>query len=259
MGKGRGPTPEESQRRRERAVALRRQGLSYKQILKIVEGSSSSLSVWLRDVPLTDLQRVGLRRRKQEAIERMARRLRENRLAREAAIRREAAAEVGTVSDRDLFIAGLVAYAAEGTKNKPWGGPVRVQFVNSDPRMITMFLRWLELIGVQRDSISVRLAIHETADVRGALDFWANIVGVPVQDFRRTALKRHNPKTSRKLAGPAYRGCLAVTVRKSIDLNRRINGWFQALVDDLEKPSGGGTLVGRARPAADILSRSGVV
>lgn len=97
MGKGRWPTWEESRRRREKAIQLRQKGMSYKQIRAIVGGSSSSLSLWLRDVPLTDLQKAGLRRRKQEAIERTARKLRQNRLARDAAIKREAAAEMGRV------------------------------------------------------------------------------------------------------------------------------------------------------------------
>jgi hypothetical protein len=230
MGKGRWPTWEESRRRREKAIALRKQGLSYKQILAIVGGSSSSLSLWLREVPLTDLQKAGLRRRKQDAIERTARKLHENRLARQAAIRAEAAEQIGTVTERDLFIAGIVAYAAEGSKNKPWSGAKRVQLINSDPQMIKMFLRWLELIGVDRGLLTFRLAIHCNADVEGALAFWSDLVGVPAKDFLPTTLKRHNPKTRRRTVGPIYRGCLSVTVRRSIDLNRRIDAWFQALV-----------------------------
>ena len=240
MAKGRWPTWEESRRRRERAIALRRQGLSYKQILKIVRCSSSSLSLWLRDIPLTELQKAGLRRRKQESIERTARKLHENRLAREAAIRREASEQMGTVSDRDLFIAGVVAYAAEGSKNKPWRGPIRVSFVNSDPGMIRLFLRWLDLVGVQRESLTFRLAIHEKADIDGALAFWSDVVGVPSSAFLRITLKRHNPRTKRKMVGTEYRGCLAVTVRRSIDVNRPIDGWFRALVDNLSQSRHGG-------------------
>jgi hypothetical protein len=235
MGKGRWPTWEEARRRREKAIALRKQGLSYRQIQALVGGSSSSLSLWLREVPLTDLQKTGLRRRKQDAIERTARKLHENRLARQAEIRAEAVEQIGTVSERDLFVAGVVAYAAEGLKNKPWSGSRPVQFINSDPQMITLFLHWLDLIGIKRESMSFRLAIHCNADVEGALAFWSDLVGAPGKDFLSTTLKRHNPKTRRRSVGPTYRGCLTVTVRRSTDLNRRIDGWFRAIVQHLNE------------------------
>jgi hypothetical protein len=224
------PTREESRRRRAKAIALRKQGKSYKEIRALVGGSVSSISLWLRDVPVPQEHQLRLRRRKQEAVERTAAALHQRRLIKEARIRREAAAEVGEVSPRDLFIAGVLAYAAEGTKNKPWAGPRGVQFTNSDPDMITLFLRWLDGIGVDRSRVVFRVAIHEYADVDGAIRFWARHVDTTAAGFLPPTLKRHNPKTPRRNVGAAYRGCLVVTVRKSIDLNRRIDGWFRALV-----------------------------
>jgi orotate phosphoribosyltransferase-like protein len=38
---------------KEKAVELRRKGLSYKEILKQVPVAKSSLSLWLKDLPLT--------------------------------------------------------------------------------------------------------------------------------------------------------------------------------------------------------------
>jgi methionine salvage enolase-phosphatase E1 len=45
----------------------------------------------------------------------------------------------------------------------------------------------------------------------------------------RTTLKKGNPKTRRRNIGPAYRGCLVVTVRRSGDLNKQLEGWFDAI------------------------------
>jgi hypothetical protein len=227
-----------------RAVELRQRGLSYSDIEKLVPVSRATLSLWLRDVPLTPEYRARLQLRKREAAQRRARALRKRRLDKEARIKRASAVEVGPVTSRDLFVAGVLAYAAEGTKNKPWGGPRLVQFTNSDPNMITLYLRWLDLIGVDRARIAFRVAIHQDADVEGAVKFWAQHVGCSPTDFLPTTLKRHNPKTPRRNIGPAYRGCLVVTVRRSIDLNRRIDGWFRALVEGLEQshPNRGASL-----------------
>lgn len=152
----------------------------------------STLSAWLRDIPLTELQRAGLKRRHLDAVRRTARANHERRLAREAVITRATAAEVGRVSARDLFIAGVVAYAAEGEKRKPWQTSAPVKFINSDPRMIQLFIRWLLLIGVDRSSLTFRVAIHRDADVDQALRFWSQIVGVPAERFQRTTLKRES-------------------------------------------------------------------
>jgi hypothetical protein len=107
---GRWPTWAEASRRRDRAIELRLQGMSYKQIRSVVGGSMASLSKWLRDIPLTDLQRAGLRRRRLEAVQRTARANHERRLVRDAEIRRTTADDIGSVSDRDLFVAGVIAY-----------------------------------------------------------------------------------------------------------------------------------------------------
>ena len=186
------------------------------------------MSLWLRDIPVSPEHRVRLQQRKREAIERRAAAVRGNRLA-EARIRRQAVEEVGAVSDRDLFIAGVVLYAAEGTKQKPWNTAAATEFINSDPRVITLFLRWLDLLGIPREDLRFRVLIHETADVDAAMRSWADLAGVEETAFLRPTLKRGNPRTRRRNVGQSYRGCLVVTVRRSVDLTRRIEGWFDAV------------------------------
>lgn len=223
------PSRAESRIRRAQAIELRQQGMSYKQIRAILGGSMATLSAWLRDVPLSDVQRRRLRQRSLDAVRRTARANHERRLAREAHIRETTRAEIGRLSERDLFIAGVVAYAAEGTKRKPWQTSMLVKFTNSDPRMILLFLRWLSLLGVDRSSLSFRVAIHQDADVASAVRFWADTVGVKSDQFKRTVLKKGNPKTPRRNTGAEYRGCLVVSVNRSCDLNKQLEGWFGAM------------------------------
>ena len=47
-----------------------------------------------------------------------------------------AAAEIGELTERQLLIAGAIAYWCEGTKSKPPHNSERVVFVNSDPGLI---------------------------------------------------------------------------------------------------------------------------
>jgi hypothetical protein len=84
--------------------------------------------------------------------------------------------------------------------------------MNSDPTLITLFLEGLDLIGVSRDRLVLRLQIHENADEVAARQWWAQHTGIPLEQFRRSTMKKHNPKTVRHNVGDGYRGCLSISV-----------------------------------------------
>ncbi|QMU79417.1 hypothetical protein GXW83_30620 [Streptacidiphilus sp. PB12-B1b] len=214
---------------REQARRLRREGRTYDEIEEALGVSRSSVSLWVRDLPKPPprFTREELARRASEARWEPLRRLRdaERRTAKEAA-----AASIGDVSDRELFVMGVVLYWAEGTKDKAYARRESVALINSDPDVITVYLAWLDLLGVDRSRLRFRVHIHESADVDGAQGFWADLVGVDVAELRRPTLKRHNPLTVRKNTGEDYRGCLVINVLGSADLYRRIEGWWGGLV-----------------------------
>lgn len=233
------PPPEWTKRPRSKdehralATELRKQGLSYNGIQARVPVSKSTLSRWLREIPLNEDQRRILEANTASSNERRIAAFRATHARRRAQTSEDARAQIEKIEDDQLFIAGVVAYMAEGSKEKPWNRGVPVQFMNSDSRMILFFLRWLELVGVSREDLKFRVSIHELADIDGALDYWSELVGVSKAEFQKTTLKRHNPKTRRRNVQEEYRGCLIVGVRKSTNLNRRIAGWFEGLVANL--------------------------
>lgn len=153
--------------------------------------------------------------------------------ARRRAITEAARAEITSVGPRELFIAGIIAYWAEGTKLKPWGRGPRVVFVNSDPTMVAFFLHWLGQVGVRRDDLILRLMIHESGDEVAALRFWSYVTAVPVEAFRKTSFKRHRPMSRRGNTGENYVGCLTISVRSSSELYYKIEGWYQGLMEAL--------------------------
>ena len=231
------------------AVQMRLEGKSYRQILETLPLpiAKSSLSLWLRDIPLTDEQRRTLKLRQVQAVSRRAQSIRAQRVRRQEATMAAARSQVQRLAESELFVAGLTAYWAEGSKAKPWRpNSERVVFINSDASMIRLFLAWLDLIGVDRGRLIYRLSIHESADIACSTTFWARVVGVDESEFRRPSLKRHLPKTVRKNIGADYHGCLVINVRCSTELYRQIAGWWSGistLVDDsaplpLGTPSG---------------------
>ncbi|MEV0442305.1 hypothetical protein AB0I84_15365 [Streptomyces spectabilis] len=213
---------------RERARELRLKGWTYNQIQAELGCSKSSVSLWVRDLPKPEPRctpeeqrarmNAGLAKlRAEQDLERVA--------------TRQASAEaVGTLSERELFFTGVALYWAEGAKSKPYRRSEVLQFINSDPNVIRLFLRWLKLLGVKSDRLTLRVSIHESANVPGAEAFWADVVGVDTSAFSRATLKKHNARTVRKNTGDTYHGCLVIYVRQSAELYRRMEGAWYGIV-----------------------------
>ncbi|MFD8721580.1 hypothetical protein ACFV2H_27230 [Streptomyces sp. NPDC059629] len=215
---------------RDRARELRLQGWTYDQIQVELGCSKSSISLWVRDLPKPE-------RRDPNGQAKLAARKRwEHELAIRDAERQETKAaatrDIGDLTGRELFVAGVVLYWAEGAKDKSYSHQRRenLQFINSDPNVIRLYLRWLESLGVARERMRFRVSIHESADVTAAEAFWAELAGVSPSSFQRATLKKLNPRTNRKNTSDAYRGCLVVYVTKSADLYRRIEGSWYGIV-----------------------------
>ncbi len=225
------------------ARALRGEGLSLKEIVAKLGVSKSSVSLWVRDPLLPPLSEEECRRRKAEASRRYWTGERPLREARRETIRRSAAGEIGELTDREILVAGAIAYWCEGSKSKPYRRSDRVIFTNSDPGLIKFFLRFLEVAGVPREMVTFRVQIHETADLQAAELFWLDVTGADREQFRATSLKRHNPTTVRRNVGVDYRGCLRIDVRQSADLYQRIEGWADAAMHAREstEPIGSGS------------------
>jgi hypothetical protein len=228
------PPPEWTKRPRakddlcKRARELRTLGWTYNRIQAELGCSKSSVSLWVRDLPTPEptCTPEEQRARMNAGLARLRSAQDQERQATKAA----AAAAVGELSDRELFFTGVALYWAEGAKDKPHRRTEVLQFINSDPNVIRLFLRWLELLGVRRERLTLRVSIHESADVEAAEKFWAGIVGVDMSAFSKATLKRHNPRTVRKNTGDTYHGCLVVYVRQSADLYRRMEGAWYGIV-----------------------------
>ncbi|CAM5528508.1 hypothetical protein [Streptomyces atroolivaceus] len=212
---------------RAKARELRLQGMTYDQIQVELGCSKGSISLWVRDLPKptsrTREEASAIAKRGWEVILRQREQERQE-------MKLSARGEIGSLTERELFLVGVGLYWAEGTKDKPHARRERVAFVNSDPGMIQIFLAWLALMDIAPGRLRFRVMIHESADVASAERYWAGLTGADLSAFGKTTLKKHNPRTNRKNVGEHYRGCLVIHVQQSADLYRRIEGWWCGIV-----------------------------
>src|ERR1700685_3993791 len=105
---------------RAKARDLRKQGLDYEQIVTELGVSKSSVSLWVRDLPRPPgLSYEECRKRAADGVRRYWEAERPIREAEREAARAAAGDQIGQLSDREIIIAGAIAYWCEGAQNKP--------------------------------------------------------------------------------------------------------------------------------------------
>ena len=218
-----------------KAIELRKQGLSYKEILEQISVAKSSLSLWLRNVGLSKKQKQRLTKKKLKSALRGAKRKKEIRIAVTAEIKNKARRDVGKLSKRELWLIGIALYWGEGSKEKNYRPGTGVQFSNSDPYMINLFIAWLiKIVKISKDRIKFDIYIHESHknNTDRVINFWSIQTGFSANNFKNVYFKKNKINTKRKNTGASYYGLLRVRVKESSDLNRKIQGWIEGIYNN---------------------------
>lgn len=213
------------------ALKLRKKGLSYSEIQKKVDVSKDTLSHWCRDVILTLKQIERLRQRRLRGAEKGrfigAKRQQQARIKRTKKLLEEGKKEVGILSKRDRFIAGITLYLGDGLK-----GDKNVGFSNSNPKIIKFMMRWLrEFCQIPEEKFRGSIWIHENLNELKARKFWSKITGIPLSQFRKSYIAKNKTK-SRKIRKKLHEyGVLAVRV-SSAAIQRKILGWIAGILGE---------------------------
>ncbi len=170
---------------RNKVLLLRKKGLSYNEIRRQTGISKSTLSIWLKDMPLSHDQIQNLRGKNPQRIERFRETMRKKREAREDAVFRIVQKKYGSMNNREKIIAGLFLYWGEGTKS----APSTVAVANTDPDVLRFFMRWLNILGIKNNEVSVVLHLYKDMDYDKERIFWANYLRIPLSSFKKPYIK----------------------------------------------------------------------
>ncbi len=218
---------------KEEAILLRKNGLSYSEILKKIPVAKSTISLWLRSVGLSKEQKQRLTDKKLASALRGAIQRKKIRLKKTEVIKNDARKNVPKLINDPLWLAGTMLYWAEGSKEKPWRTGEKVAISNMSPEVHVIFLAWInKYFNVKRVDLKYELFIHEGNKVDKMKYFWVDNLNIPLSRIR-TYFKKNNPNPKRKNLGDNYNGVLKIVVPKSVDLNRRIAGWIDGVVEFL--------------------------
>jgi hypothetical protein len=218
---------------KERAIKLRKNGFSYSEILKEVFVSKSTLSLWLRSVGLAKEQKQRITEKRIVAALKGAKAKKEKRIAITKKIKDAAKNDIEKIDSRNLWFIGIALYWAEGGKEKDYKPGSGVNFNNSDPQMLLIFIKWLKtFFSINASDLIYDLYIHETADLKKSQVYWSETLSIPTEKIR-TYLKKNKINTRRRNTGDGYHGLVRIKVAKSSSINRKITGWIEGVCERL--------------------------
>jgi hypothetical protein len=227
-----------------RAVVLRRQGLTYSEILKTVHVAKSTLSLWFHDVGLAEHQKQRITEKRIVGQKNAAIARRNQRVKIQDDIWSTAEKEVGELTRRELWLIGVSLYWAEGSKEKEWYPGSGVILSNSDPRMIRVFLAWAkEFSGSLFEKIRFEIYIHEShvENIKAVKEYWSKETRYDISCFEKVYFKKNKIRTKRKNVTPLYNGLLRVRIGGSSTLHRKLEGWARGIDKYIAGSSNGRT------------------
>ncbi|PIS09705.1 hypothetical protein COT75_00760 [Candidatus Beckwithbacteria bacterium CG10_big_fil_rev_8_21_14_0_10_34_10] len=217
-----------------KAIKLRKNGLSYSEIIKKVKVSKSTLSYWLSNIKLNKKQQNRINKKKTLGRLKALERIKQKRKKITNFLLKKGKTDIGKISQRDLFILGIALYWAEGAKQKASDISHRVSFSNSDPKMIKTFLIWLiNSCKITKEQLSFELYIHKEIDkktVKLIKNFWLKTLKIN-GNFLKIRYKKHQINKLKNLK--TYYGLIRIDVQKSTNFNRLIKGWILGIANNL--------------------------
>jgi hypothetical protein len=216
-------------RERARARQLRAQGLSLNEIYKIVPAAKSTISLWVRDIPLTHEQITALKERSSHrgaARERFVNTMRVKRDARWADFYAEAEREFSMRCNDPSFMFGLALYIGEGSK----AYDSRVEICNCNPGVIRKSLEFFYLIGIRQEQVKCRVHLHQGLDANGAIDFWKEQTGLCDANFGKIVIVISKSSQCKKGNRLPYGTCHLGA--HSVKISQKLKRWMELALED---------------------------
>ncbi len=216
---------------KQRAIELRKKGYSYNEILREIDVAKSSLSLWLKDTPLSENEKRLLKTRIRGRLTlgrlKAAAAHRANREKRDRLLFEAIKKLFYQYKNEPLFFMGIILYWAEGSHRSS-----SFIFTNSDPDMMNVMLDWTErYFNLPRAQTKVRLYVHKPYAHERCEEYWSQKIKVPLLQFQKTIFKPTGKLIKKR---PNYKGCLRIEITNGLAV-RRMSFLIRLFLDDYRK------------------------
>jgi len=164
---------------------------SYSEIRKILGVPKSTLSYWLKELPLEEskikeLQKAGWKK-SEASRERYRNTMRLIKLAKDEKVYQKYLTRFNNLSKDVIFVAGLMLYLGEGSKKDY----TKIVLTNTDPNVIFFFIKWaIEYLGVRKADYRVQLHLYEDMTLEKEINLWQNKLKIPKKQFYKSSIRK---------------------------------------------------------------------
>ncbi|MBI3320600.1 MAG: hypothetical protein HYZ89_08495, partial [Candidatus Omnitrophica bacterium] len=218
---------------KELVQSLRRQGLSYREILSQVPFSlsRSTISGWCKEIELSpeQLDRLDQLYRTSSYRNRLlgSKAVQRRRAQEVEAIKTKARSEVARLRKNELWLAGLMLYWAEGDKRG------KVGLTNSDPKLVRVMMKWFrDYCRVPEEKFKVHLHLHSGHDEESVKAYWVDVTGLKIAQFGKSFVKQEGTGHRKNIL---YQGTIRIQIGNR-DLLHTIRAWIEECSSTLDGP-----------------------
>lgn len=215
---------------REKAVILRRQGISIIQIAKQLGIAKSTASLWTKNIKLPQNLRTYLNQNSLIGLQKGSKILQARREILNKNIYQDAKKIIDTINllknTNYLQIIAATIFWCEGGKRSL----SRLQLTNSDPKLIRTFLHCLrKSFDLDENKFRCLLHIHNYHDNKKQLNFWSQTTNIPLRQFSKSYLKKNTQIRKRE----NYEGCLTIRYYDS-RIAKKLDAIYHAFAENTE-------------------------
>ena len=215
-----------------KAQKLRKSGKSIIKIASVVGVAKSTVSLWCRDIELTEQQKNRLLKSREDGLKlgqlMGAAKQKKKRLEKIENYRLEGMSKLKNFNSNDFFVFGLALYLGEGSKSYR-----KTKFTNSNPELIKMMILWFKtFFAIPKSELRFHTTINTLHKKREAdiLHYWSDNLNIPLTQFCKTTFVASKQKKIYENYNNYY-GTLHFRILKGGDLLYRILGLINGVFE----------------------------
>ena len=202
---------------------LRKNGKGFSDISNRTAIPKSTVRLWCKDISLTNMQKVVLKKNHQAKSTKTILEVQSRRKVflnhKEEELLKLGKEDLFNNRHNPLFFLALGLYWGEGYKK----GNKEVAITNSDPRILNITINFFkEFYSINETNLRARLTINSIykGNIDNILDYWSKEVGIPLNYFTKT----HFVSTpfKREYSNKNHKGTLRIKILKPLNIRSRL-------------------------------------
>ncbi|HEY4503538.1 MAG TPA: hypothetical protein VJJ28_00295 [Candidatus Paceibacterota bacterium] len=208
-----------------KAIELRRLGYSYNDIASKLNISKTSVSNWVKNVRLTEIEKIALQKNLKAKMEKgrlnASISIRTKKIFKEKIMYENIEKDFPKLQRDSFFMLGMGLYLSHGLKQGS-----AFQFTSADVNIIKIILVWMEkYLNLSCKMAKYRVFLDISHKDRNCEEIWSRIVGIPHDLFQKTVyIRSRNNERDRE-----YKGSLEILVIK-VEVLRKVIAWQKLLM-----------------------------